>query len=633
MNKFIFLFSALIFLLFYNCNQTKQSNESCSYRLQIKTIQDSLFNIAISDPIVQAAILFQKENFLINYSVNKYPSNISEIINYSDSLISLQLPYADFSKLMSKKIAQIPISEKLKKARIIHDLDVMTSSQIIENTKEALSVWPNDWNREIDFSVFSNYILPFRAYHEPFEKWRDSYFKEYSKLYELDTLKSIWTLTKLLESEINQHFRYFDSHSFQQSAMLLKRGKFGNCVDYAIWIACAGRSIGLPITIDKTTWAHAFGNHFWNAVYLTNDSTVNISRDHFHRERGWSYSKVGKIYRITNEINQEVLRKIEAGQDRVYRFRDINSIDVTHEYVPVSDLHYTITERQKSEYAYLCIFNNLNWTPVACERIGEDGEILFENVGRDVVYQIMQEKKQQLVPASQPLFVNKEGGIEYLEPSHEKRNACRFNRKYILKDRIVWFAQNMIGSCFIGANTKSFQDADTLCTVQDTILSPTLIKVNNNQSKGYRYMKFISSVNKPCDVAEISFYKSTGEKVELIEVNGTPQSENAFDNDPLSYCNISQSEGKELIFDFGEPQEISEVKVLPRSDVNYIRKNCKYALFYWDYGWNLIDTKIASKNYIDFDNVPEGSLLWLRNLTEGNEESVFIMENGKQYFF
>ena len=41
--------------------------------------------------------------------------------------------------------------------------------------------------------------------------------------------------------------------------------------------------------------------------------------------------------------------------------------------------------------------------------------------------------------------------------------------------------------------------------------------------------------------------------------------------------------------------------------------------------------KVATSNSIHFDNIPENSVLWLRNLDEGKEERIFTLEDGAQF--
>jgi len=49
-------------------------------------------------------------------------------------------------------------------------------------------------------------------------------------------------------------------------------------------------------------------------------------------------------------------------------------------------------------------------------------------------------------------------------------------------------------------------------------------------------------------------------------------------------------------------------------------------------GWISLGVQTATTNELIYRNIPEGALLWLRNLTRGKEEQVFYVEDGEQKF-
>jgi hypothetical protein len=56
----------------------------------------------------------------------------------------------------------------------------------------------------------------------------------------------------------------------------------------------------------------------------------------------------------------------------------------------------------------------------------------------------------------------------------------------------------------------------------------------------------------------------------------------------------------------------------------------QYELFYWDYKWKSLGKKVADGDSIEFEGIPDNSVLWLRNLDEGKEERIFTLEEGQQ---
>ena len=64
---------------------------------------------------------------------------------------------------------------------------------------------------------------------------------------------------------------------------------------------------------------------------------------------------------------------------------------------------------------------------------------------------------------------------------------------------------------------------------------------------------------------------------------------------------------------------------VPRNDDNFITPGNSYELFYQDgvMGWRSLGKQIATTYELIHTNIPEGALLWLRNLTRGKEEQIF----------
>ena len=75
---------------------------------------------------------------------------------------------------------------------------------------------------------------------------------------------------------------------------------------------------------------------------------------------------------------------------------------------------------------------------------------------------------------------------------------------------------------------------------------------------------------------------------------------------------------------------VEKVRVLPRNDDNGIHPGDEYELKYWNTtGWVSMGKQLATDNYLVFDNVPKGALLWLDNLTQGFDERIFRYKEGR----
>lgn len=73
---------------------------------------------------------------------------------------------------------------------------------------------------------------------------------------------------------------------------------------------------------------------------------------------------------------------------------------------------------------------------------------------------------------------------------------------------------------------------------------------------------------------------------------------------------------------------------MPHTDGNFIYKGEEYELYYQKgiQGWASLGRKTAAGTRLVYENVPVNALLWLTNLSHGNEEQVFYVENGEQVF-
>ena len=76
----------------------------------------------------------------------------------------------------------------------------------------------------------------------------------------------------------------------------------------------------------------------------------------------------------------------------------------------------------------------------------------------------------------------------------------------------------------------------------------------------------------------------------------------------------------------GKPIIVSYVSVSPRSDDNDVCPGNEYELFYFDGSeWTSLGYKLADGNALHYFELPQNTLLWLRNYTRGKNERPFII--------
>lgn len=86
--------------------------------------------------------------------------------------------------------------------------------------------------------------------------------------------------------------------------------------------------------------------------------------------------------------------------------------------------------------------------------------------------------------------------------------------------------------------------------------------------------------------------------------------------------------------DFGKPVNIGRFVFTGRGDGNSIDIGDWYELLYWmDGRWHSAGKRKAETVYLWYEDMPDGALYWLRNLSKGKEERIFSYENGEQVWW
>lgn len=86
-------------------------------------------------------------------------------------------------------------------------------------------------------------------------------------------------------------------------------------------------------------------------------------------------------------------------------------------------------------------------------------------------------------------------------------------------------------------------------------------------------------------------------------------------------------------FELTEKERIEKIVFSPPNDDNFVWPGHEYELLYFAgaEGWKSLGRQTAIERELHYD-APANALLWLRDLTKGREEQVFIAENGEQVF-
>jgi len=429
------------------------------------------------------------------------------------------------------------------------------------------------------------------------------------------------------------------------NSTLLIHLKMGTCYDYSILNTFIFRALGIPVAMDNVfQWANRSGGHSWNALIAINGKTLD-SADHnplgeHIKTRIDHKNFVSKIYRHTFAKQKNSLFLIK-GKDFIPDEFDTPCLkDVTELYLKCAnpDLKLTIQPTKKQRFAYLCTFDNRNWTPIAWTKT-DNQSALFSNMGKGIVYLPAYYTQNGISPAAQPFILNDSGEVKTLIPEYSQLQKIKLSRKYIEGENLKIFARKMQNAKFQVANKKDFSDSKTIYQI-DSIPESNYNVVDLTLDKPYRFFRYVAGTGSfGGDIAELEvFGVDSTQKLNgtVIGNNDIPEFSilNAFDGNALSYYQSSRSNAAWIGLDFGVPVVIKSFWYLPRNDDNFIRKGEEYELFFWDKQWITLGKQIGGKKqYLEYDKVPNYALFWLRNITKGQEERIFTYENGKQVWW
>ena len=220
--------------------------------------------------------------------------------------------------------------------------------------------------------------------------------------------------------------------------------------------------------------------------------------------------------------------------------------------------------------------------------------------------------------------------------SDNKEDVCLY-RKYPVY-AFVYKNSAMIRGGVLDISDKSdFSNSTTFAVFPSDSL--TLAGAVSSVDAAGRFVKFKSSNEGRCDMAELIFYNEEGVRLSpaLIKCGREVHPNNKVnlatainDDDPLTFFSARGEDDIWVGFDFGKKVKVSQVDYFRRSDGNNLYPGYEYSLAWWNgYTWELIDTITADKSLcFNAKQVPSGVLLLLTCLTTGTESRPFVYNGG-----
>ena len=199
--------------------------------------------------------------------------NFSEFKDYDEAKTAMDSLEVEFGELHWKK----------KEKRIDHQ--TISSEFLIDNIDLAFKAWEEKpWSKKYDYTVFKEYILPYRGSNEPIESWRswrgyfmDSYKDIPAQMFDqTDIIEAAQLINKDLTSWFKFNSKYY-LHPTDQGLFEMLMSKEGRCEDITNLTIYALRANGIGATSDYTPhWANAGNNHAWNVIILPDGKATPI---------------------------------------------------------------------------------------------------------------------------------------------------------------------------------------------------------------------------------------------------------------------------------------------------------------------------------------------------------------------
>jgi hypothetical protein len=512
------------------------------------------------------------------------------------------------------------------------------------------------WKDSIDFDVFCEYILPYSVKDEPLIAWRGVLHDKYYPL--IEGVSSPKEAFDTIYNHIYTRFEQEDAPfafttSFMPDPLLTDKLMRGTCDIRTLFVVAVARSLCIPAAYDFVKSFANFSNrgHSWPVYVGTNGKKAYVFSiyDTVSHDRGIidatlfrlrkpfddgptaykidSLKKIAKIFRHTFAANPQE----SSGSGN-------RQTDVSANY-GFNDRIELIADRKIDGRVYLCTFlTGDDWVPIHGQ-IVSGRKIRFDALGRDVTYLLAGSDGEELVPLANPVTLHRDGSQHHWDPDPSKTETVVLRRKYMLRTTWADRGQEVIRTTFEVSDTEDFRENQLLHTVQSPPLGVESVEIADPHP--IRYVRTKVPPGTWTGLAELAFFgrDKAGHEIELrgksIHANYLPEeAAKAIDRDFLTIPYTRTLDGW-IGYDFGPGQApaITRIEYCPWNDGNMIERGDRYELLYYDMGWHSLGQKTADSLALVYDNVPSNAILWLRDLTKGQEERIFTYADGKQIWW
>lgn len=381
--------------------------------------------------------------FIFNNMKNHYSETVIWVDSLGKALDYDELNYSDYKTSIHAFRQKTRLNKVKPKISRIFDGDTISADYIINHINMILKTWNKPWNKHLEFEDFCEYVLPYRVMNEPVQYYQNIFFERFEPF--LDSLSDNgvdYELQCLVNMEIHKGYQ----NTFQredpryrlplQGPLNLMHRKQGDCTNMVNYASYAMRSLGVPVTVDFTPWySTSTGRHFWNVTWDKNGkASIFVGT----RNNPGTYlipRELGKVFRFKYSNNKDWIAHFLPENKLPHGFfRKKHIFDVTPEYGPCTDLVFNLNVKTDSPYAYISVFNGLNWKAVFFGKLNSQNKVCFKNMGRGAVYLPQIFKNNRFHSVAYPKLLRKDGTIEELRPDLKRRRCISIKEaeKYLI---------------------------------------------------------------------------------------------------------------------------------------------------------------------------------------------------------
>ena len=522
----------------------------------------------------------------------------------------------------------------------VKDVGTLTASYIRNNIDDAWRLRSDRlWNQGIPDEIFYEMLLPYRIGNEPLSDWRDAYRKSLSSL--ADTLKQCGSsvlAARIIAEEIGA-CPYNDRLSTpHRSALDLLEAPVGYCREDCDRTVYAMRSLGVPVAIDRMLVSpENGGSHSWVVVWDNIDHTTRMfdnkaylpTRDSVHYDQ----RRKGKVYRSTFAPDFERIARYRDAADAPAILLNARLSDVTAEYFGHNNAEVAIwpeTLVSGQNAVYLGVFAGDRFLPVDIATLKGDRAV-FTDIEPDLIYMPVTGNG---LPCGYPFMLRSDNGaVHSFIPDENGREPVTLTRKFPLRFLLKERMQSVVG-----VHVQSAPAAQGPWTDLEVIeATPSCIyhRISPDKPLTGRYLRLFKPTG---NQALIGLFLACRDTLGLdrlpVSVVGDDAIREKYRRITLDNVSFGLEPGSEdCIVHIDSPDNVAAVFLVPPTDDNFVMPAQEYELLYFagKEGWKSAGRKMSEEFSVGFE-APKGALLWLRNLTKGREEQIFIWRQGRQQF-